>query len=70
MKITIIKKEEIEKGLIYMVYRGIIPKGADLSPAFENNGKNPLQINMKIEEYEEFLFIFFLFFNNYLNKKK
>ena len=52
-KQPIIKKEEIEKGLIYMVYRGIIPKGADLSPAFENNGKNPLQINMKIEENEE-----------------
>ena len=52
-KQPIIKKEEIDKGLIYMVYRGIIPKGADLSPAFENNGINPLQINMKIEENEE-----------------
>ena len=62
-KQPIIKKEEIDKGLIYMVYRGIIPKGADLSPAFENNGKNPLQINMKINENEE------NDFNNFDNEK-
>ena len=46
----IIKKEELEKGLYNMVNKGLIPKGADLSPAFENNGGNPMQINMKFKQ--------------------
>ena len=46
----IIKKEELEKGLYNMVNKGLIPKGADLSPAFENNGGNPMQINMRFKE--------------------
>ena len=33
-----------------MVNKGLIPKGADLSPAFENNGGNPMQINMKFKQ--------------------
>ena len=41
----IIKREELEKGLYNMINKGLIPKGADLSPAFENNGGNPMQIN-------------------------
>ena len=44
-KQPIIQKEELNKGLLNMVYKGLIPKGADLSPAFNNNGGNPLQIN-------------------------
>ena len=46
----IIKKEELEKGLYNMINKGLIPKGADLSPAFENNGGNPMQINMKFKQ--------------------
>ena len=46
----IIKKEELDKGLYNMINKGLIPKGADLSPAFENNGGNPMQINMKFKE--------------------
>ena len=46
----IIKKEELEKGLYNMINKGLIPKGADLSPAFENNGGNPMQINMRFKE--------------------
>ena len=46
----IIKKEELEKGLYNMVNKGLIPRGADLSPAFENNGGNPMQINMRFKE--------------------
>ena len=46
----IIKKEELEKGLYNMINKGLIPKGADLSPAFENNGGNPMQINMKFKD--------------------
>lgn len=45
----IIKKEELDKGLYNMINKGLIPKGADLSPAFENNGHNPMQINVKNE---------------------
>ena len=52
-KNPIIKKEELDKGLLYLIQRGLIPKGADLSPAFENNGGNPLKINQDIEEKEE-----------------
>ena len=47
-KQPIIKKEELDKGLLNMIYKGLIPKGADLSPALSN--ANPLQINMKHEE--------------------
>ena len=46
----IIKKEELDKGLYNMINKGLIPRGADLTPAFENNGGNPMQINMKIKE--------------------
>ena len=46
----IIKKEELEKGLYNMVNKGLIPKGADLSPAFENNGGNPMQINQRFKQ--------------------
>ena len=46
----IIKKEELDKGLYNMINKGLIPKGADLSPAFENNGVNPMQINMRFKE--------------------
>ena len=46
----IIKKEELEKGLYNMINKGLIPKGADLSPAFENNGGNPMQINMRFKQ--------------------
>ena len=48
-KQPIIRKEELDKGLLNMVYKGLIPKGADLTPAFENDGNNPLQINMKTQ---------------------
>ena len=48
-KQPIIRKEELDKGLLNMIYKGLIPKGADLSPALETNG-NPLQINMRIKE--------------------
>ena len=44
----IIRKEELDKGLLNMIYKGLIPKGADLSPALSNG--NPLQINMKTED--------------------
>ena len=46
----IIKKEELDKGLYNMINKGLIPRGADLTPAFENNGGNPMQINMKIKD--------------------
>ena len=46
----IIKKEELEKGLYNMINKGLIPKGADLSPAFENNGGNPMQINQRFKQ--------------------
>ena len=46
----IIRKEELDKGLYNMINKGLIPKGADLSPAFENNGGNPMQINMRFRE--------------------
>jgi len=46
----IIKKEELDKGLYNMINKGLIPRGADLSPAFENNGGNPMQINMRIKD--------------------
>ena len=46
----IIKKEELSKGLYNMINKGLIPKGADLSPAFENNGGNPMQINMRFKQ--------------------
>ena len=46
----IIKKEELDKGLYNMINKGLIPKGADLTPAFENNGGNPMQINMRLKE--------------------
>ena len=46
----IIKKEELDKGLYNMINKGLIPKGADLSPAFENNGGNPMQINNRFRE--------------------
>ena len=52
-KNPIIKKEELDKGILYLIQRGLIPKGADLSPAFENNGGNPLKINKDFEEKEE-----------------
>ena len=45
----IIRKEELDKGLLNMVYKGLIPKGADLSPAFEAGG-NPLQLNPNFKE--------------------
>ena len=48
-KQPIIRKEELDKGLLNMIYKGLIPKGADLSPALETNG-NPLQINMRVKE--------------------
>ena len=47
-KQPIIKKEELDKGLLNMIYKGLIPKGADLTPALSN--ANPLQINMKYDE--------------------
>ena len=46
----IIRKEELDKGLYNMINKGLIPRGADLTPAFENNGGNPMQINMKIKD--------------------
>ena len=46
----IIKKEELEKGLYNMINKGLIPKGADISPAFENNGGNPMQINQRFKQ--------------------
>ena len=45
----IIKKEELDKGLYNMINKGLIPRGADLSPAFDNGG-NPMQINMRFKE--------------------
>lgn len=49
-KQPIIKKDELKGGLLNMIYKGLIPKGADLSPAFENNGGNPLQINQNVKK--------------------
>lgn len=49
MKQPIIKKDELEKGLLNMIYKGLIPKGADLTPAFESNG-HPLQMNKRVKE--------------------
>ena len=40
----IISKNEIEKGLLNMIYRGVIPRSADLTPAFNRNGC-PLKLN-------------------------
>ena len=40
----IISNNEIEKGLLNMIYRGIIPKSADLTPALNRNGC-PLKLN-------------------------
>ncbi|MCQ2817558.1 MAG: hypothetical protein MJ252_09870 [archaeon] len=52
-KQPIIKKEELEKGLLNMINKGLIPKGADLSPAFEANG-HPMQLNKNFkEEFEK-----------------
>ena len=38
-----------------MINKGLIPKGADLSPAFENNGGNPMPF--LISNFSKFLSI-------------
>ncbi len=43
----IISQNEIEKGLLNMIYRGIIPKSVDLTPAIYRNGC-PLKLNNNI----------------------
>ena len=42
----IIRNKEMKQGLLEMINKGLIPKIADLSPAFEKNG-NPININSK-----------------------
>ena len=42
----IITKDDLERGLINMIYKGLIPKTADLTPAFNREG-HPMQLNMK-----------------------
>ncbi len=50
-KQPIIRKNDLNKGLLTLGYKKIIPKGADLSPAFNFNGGNPFQISVKMSDY-------------------
>jgi hypothetical protein len=45
----VITKDEMNKGMLNMIYKGIIPKTADLTPAFNREG-HPLQLNLKVKE--------------------
>ena len=48
MSRPIINETEINKGLLNMIYRGIIPKNSDLTPAFNKDG-NPLSFNKELD---------------------
>ena len=50
-KQPIIRKNDLNKGLLTLNYKKIIPKGADLTPAFNFNGGNPFQISVKMSDY-------------------
>jgi hypothetical protein len=41
----LISQFDLDKGLLNLIYKGLVPKDADLSPAF-NRETNPLQINV------------------------
>lgn len=45
----IISEKDMKKGLLNMIYKGIIPKIADLTPAFETNGASML-VNNNIKD--------------------
>lgn len=45
MNQPIITQKNMTKGLLNMIHRGLIPKDADVTPAFESNG-HPMQINI------------------------
>ena len=48
-----ITEEDIEKGMITLLNRGIIPKDVDLTPAFEK-GAPPMQLKgMKLSDVSE-----------------
>ena len=44
-----ITKEEVEKGMLNMIYKGLIPKYADLTPGFQRNG-NPIKTSTNIRD--------------------
>ena len=44
----IINESETTKGLLHMINKGIIPRDADLTPAFNKEG-NPLSVNKELE---------------------
>ena len=50
-KQPIIRNKDLNKGILNLQYKKIIPKGADLTPAFNLHGGNPFQINKKMSDY-------------------
>ena len=50
-KQPIIRNKDLNKGVLNLQYKKIIPKGADLTPAFNLHGGNPFQINKKMSDY-------------------
>ena len=44
-----ITKDEIEKGMLNMIYRGMIPKFADLTPGFNRHG-NPIKTSSNMKD--------------------
>ena len=50
-KQPIITKKDLNKGLLTLGYKKVIPKGADLTPAFLFNGGNPFQTSAKMSDF-------------------
>lgn len=48
-KKPLVSDEELRKGILNLILRGVIPKNADLTPAFNKEG-NPLQLNANAKE--------------------
>lgn len=45
----IVTREEVNKGMLNLIYKGLVPKTADLTPAFNKEG-NPLNLTNKVRE--------------------
>ena len=44
-----ITKEEMDKGMLNMIYKGLIPKYADLTPGFHRDG-NPMKTTSNLKD--------------------
>jgi hypothetical protein len=45
----IITQDEMNRGMLNMIYKGLVPKNADLTPAFDREG-NPLNLTNKVRD--------------------